>query len=56
MYLSVVIPAYNEAKRIGTTLQSVCSWLSAQDFVSEVIVVNNRSTDGTADAVRAYSA
>ena len=52
MYLSVVIPAYNEAKRIGSTLEAVCSWLATQDFVSEVIVVNNRSKDTTADAVR----
>lgn len=52
MYLSVVIPAYNESKRIGATLKEVCSWLGTQDFVSEVIVVNNRSTDTTADVVR----
>lgn len=52
MELSVVIPAYNEAKRISSTLQAVCSWLAKQDIVSEVIVVNNRSTDATADAVR----
>jgi len=52
MYLSVVIPAYNEAKRIGATLEAVCSWLAKQDFVSEVIVVNNRSTDATSEVVR----
>ncbi len=52
MYLSVVIPAYNEAKRIGSTLEAVCSWLAKQDFASEVIVVNNHSTDTTTDAVR----
>jgi glycosyltransferase involved in cell wall biosynthesis len=52
MYLSVIIPAYNESKRIGATLQAVCSWLAGQDFSSEVLVVNNRSTDATADIVR----
>lgn len=52
MYLSVIIPAYNEAKRIGATLQSVCGWLAQQPYDSEVIVVNNRSSDGTADVVR----
>lgn len=53
MYLSVIIPAYNEAKRIGSTLQAVCGWLSRQSYDWEVIVVDNRSSDGTADAVRA---
>ncbi|MCC6934559.1 MAG: glycosyltransferase family 2 protein [Candidatus Yanofskybacteria bacterium] len=52
MYLSVIIPAYNEAKRIGSTVRSVCEWLSRQEYDWEVIVVDNRSTDGTADAVR----
>lgn len=52
MYLSVVIPAYNEAKRISTTLQSVGAWLADQRYDAEIIVVNNRSSDGTADVVR----
>ncbi len=52
MYLSVIIPAYNEAKRIGSTVQAVCSWLAGQSFESEVIVVDNRSKDATADIVR----
>lgn len=52
MYLSVIIPAYNEAKRIGPTLQSVGTWLAQQSFDSEIIIVNNRSTDETADIVR----
>ena len=52
MYLSVVIPAYNEAKRIGATLQAVCSWLAEGQYDAEVIVVDNNSTDATADVVR----
>ncbi len=54
MYLSVIIPAYNESKRIGRTLESVGSWLAANEPDSEIIVVNNRSTDNTADIVRSY--
>jgi dolichyl-phosphate beta-glucosyltransferase len=53
-YLSVVIPAYNEARRIGPTLQSVGDWLSSQSFASEVVVVDNRSSDATADVVREW--
>lgn len=52
MYLSVIIPAYNEAKRIGSTLQAVCSWLATQPYDWEVVVVDNRSKDATADVVR----
>lgn len=49
MHLSVIIPAYNEAKRIGATLQEVGEWLARQSYDSEIVVVDNRSTDGTAD-------
>jgi dolichyl-phosphate beta-glucosyltransferase len=54
MYLSVIIPAYNEAKRIGPTLDSVGTWLAQQSFDGEIVVVDNRSTDATADVVREY--
>lgn len=52
MQLSVIIPAYNEEKRIGMTLESVGSWLAQQPHDSEIIVVNNHSTDTTVDVVR----
>lgn len=52
MQLSVIIPAYNEEKRIGLTLESVGSWLAHQPYDSEIIVVNNHSTDATVDVVR----
>ncbi len=54
MHLSVVIPAYNEAKRIGDTLRSVGQWLARQSYDSEIIVVDNNSTDGTADVAQQY--
>lgn len=55
MNLSVVIPAYNEAKRIGVTLQATCAWLAKHGHSdAEVIVVDNRSSDATADVVRSY--
>lgn len=54
MKLSVIIPAYNESKRIGLTLESVGAWLDAQGGDAEIIVVNNRSTDATADVVREF--
>lgn len=46
--LSLVIPAYNEAERLGRTLQAAFEYLNAQTSESEIIVVDDGSTDGTA--------
>ncbi len=48
-YLSVVIPAYNEERRLGPTLERVKQYLAAQSYRSEIIVVDNNSKDGTAE-------
>jgi dolichyl-phosphate beta-glucosyltransferase len=53
-YLSVVIPAYNEAARLPGTLHAVATFLDAQPFSSEIIVVDDGSTDQTA-AIAAHS-
>lgn len=49
--VSIVIPAYNEAKRIQRTLEA----LRRQSLLPyEIIVVDNNSTDNTADIARSY--
>jgi glycosyltransferase involved in cell wall biosynthesis len=53
---SIVIPAYNEAKRLPRTLQPILAFIEAKAWDAEVIVVNDGSTDGTADVVRGFSA
>lgn len=50
--LSVVVPAYNEAPRIGATLDQVLAYLAQQDFPAEVIVVDDGSVDETAEVVQ----
>ena len=50
--LSIVIPAYNEATRIESTLVHVLRYLESQDYPSEVIVVDDGSTDATFGVVR----
>ena len=50
---SIVIPAYNEAGRIGESLRVTLDYLKQNSPDSELIVVNDGSTDSTADIVRA---
>jgi dolichyl-phosphate beta-glucosyltransferase len=47
--LSIVIPAYNEAARLGETLRTVFEYLNRHIPASEVIVVDDGSSDHTAD-------
>ena len=54
-FLSVIIPAYNEAKRLPTTLIDVDRVLSAADYSSEVVVVDDGSTDATRRIVHEFS-
>jgi glycosyltransferase involved in cell wall biosynthesis len=52
MKLSIIIPAFNEERLIGRCLESIDTALSANsqfDFSTEVIVVDNNSTDRTAE-------
>jgi glycosyltransferase involved in cell wall biosynthesis len=53
-HLSIVIPAYNEENRIGRTLTETFDYLDRQNYSSDVIVVNDGSTDHTVDAVRRF--
>jgi glycosyltransferase involved in cell wall biosynthesis len=47
--LSIVIPAYNEAARLGRSLRSIVGYLNERRAESELIVVDDGSTDNTAE-------
>lgn len=53
--LSVVIPAYNESKRIGQTLDSIMQFARQCGYPIEVIVAINNTTDDTEQVVARYS-
>ena len=55
-YLSIVIPAYNEERRLPGNLDKVMEYLQSQPYVSEVVVVDDGSADGTVAALRPYAA
>ena len=48
---SIVIPAYNEGKRIGATLQRVLSYVADRQWDAEIIAVDDGSGDDTAEII-----
>lgn len=52
--LSVIIPAYNEEKRIGRTLLDIDHYLSRQEYSYEIVVVDDGSRDKTVEVVHGY--
>ncbi len=56
VFLSIIIPAYNEEKRLPTTLRHIDVFLRQQPYTYEVLVVENGSTDRTTEIAEAFAA
>lgn len=54
--LSLIIPAYNEERRLPPTLTHVVEFLRGCDFTCELLVVDDGSRDGTRQLVRDFAA
>lgn len=55
--LSIIIPAYNEEKRLPSTLERLIPWASSRSWkFLEILVVDDGSRDGTAAMVREFAA
>src|SRR5687767_6989786 len=54
--VSIVIPAYNEERRLPSSLDAILAWVRQPQFSeAEIVVIDDGSTDGTADVVRLYA-
>lgn len=54
-FVSIIIPALNEERRLKTTLKLIDDFLRTQAYNAEVIVVENGSTDDTVGVVKRFS-
>lgn len=55
-FLSIIIPAYNEEQRLPETLEQVLTFLQAQTYSSEILVIENASQDQTYQVAQAFAA
>ncbi len=56
VFLSIIIPAYNEESRLPRTLGQVFVFLEKQPYSSQVIIVENGSSDHTLELARVFAA
>lgn len=54
-FLSIVIPAHNEEDRLPNTLEKIYKFLETQDFLYEVIIVENGSSDHTLELAQEFA-
>ena len=55
VFLSVIVPAYNEAERLPSTLRRLQQYLSQSSYTYEILVVLDGPTDATSDVLRRLS-
>lgn len=55
VYLSVIIPVYNEEQRIAVSLKHILQFLKAQRYASEVLIVDDGSSDHTVEVVNSIT-
>jgi dolichyl-phosphate beta-glucosyltransferase len=54
--LTIIIPAYNEERRLPPTLDKIAAFLRGQPYRSEVLVIENGSRDATSAVTEAFAA
>jgi glycosyltransferase involved in cell wall biosynthesis len=56
VHLSLIIPAYNEEQRLPYTLEKTLTFIQQQPYAAEILIVENGSTDQTAEIAKAFAA
>ena len=54
-YLSLIIPAYNEEKRLAASLRKAMEYLEKKEYSSEIVVVDDGSRDRTSEVAHSCS-
>jgi len=52
---SFILPAYNESERLTESIPKVLEYVREREFAAEIVVVNDGSTDKTAEVVRQFA-
>src|SRR5574341_1821848 len=55
IYLSVIVPVYNEANRLFKTLRRLQQYLASESFSYETLIVLDGPTDGTVEIIQQLS-
>ena len=55
LFYSFIIPAYNESERLAVSLPKIFAYIQEQQLSAEVIVVNDGSSDDTAEVTRSFA-
>ncbi|GAB4417763.1 MAG: glycosyltransferase family 2 protein [Anaerolineales bacterium] len=55
-FLSIIIPAHNEERRLPHTLEQIFAFLETQTYTAEVLVIENGSSDKTLEIAHQYAA
>lgn len=53
-FLSIIIPAHNEEDRLGDSLSKILEFTNKQAYTTEILVVENGSTDRTFEIAKGY--
>ena len=54
-FLSIIIPAYNEERRLPRTLEQIFTFLDEQSYTAEVLIVENGSDDRTLEIAQKFA-
>jgi glycosyltransferase involved in cell wall biosynthesis len=55
VFLSIIIPAHNEENRLSDTLAQLVNFTNAQNYTSEIMIVENASVDRTLEIARDFA-